>query len=321
MRNAQLQPFYGGLGEATSVGRFLDAVVRTLSSSPPVVSNLLMVIIKSFKEALMPHTIQISEFNTNHVITQVNNQLITTSKLVAETFGKLHKDILKKIQNLDCSNEFASANFCAHVENTKVGAVNRDSKFYNITKDGFMFLVMGFTGKKAARIKEAYINAFNDMENRLYKPKVKTLTFYQANHIKSVVGKIGQLNETSTAATYQAIRERFDVTSYQHIPIKRYAEVCEFLNCEPLVGEFLEAEKPKQKEFPKPTGAEKSKRGFSRMVMIYKDDMLVDSRPLRLTDGILSFEQPEVLKEMVRDMFPQYALVKKSDILSALNMK
>ena len=267
----------------------------------------------------MPHSIQISEFNYNHVITQVNNQLITTSKLVADTFGKLHKNIIQKIESLECSDEFVSANFSAHTENVDLGANRtRKSKIYNITKDGFMFLVMGFTGKKAARIKEAYINAFNDMENRLYKPKVKTLTFYQANHIKSVVGKIGQLNETSTSATYQALRERFDVTSYQHIPIKRYAEVCEFLNCEPLVGEFLEAEKPKQTEYPKPTGAEKSKRGFSRMVMIYKDDMLVDSRPLRLTDGILSFDQPEVLREMIRDMFPKYALVKKSEILAAL---
>lgn len=36
-----------------------------------------------------------------------------------------------------------------------------------MTKDGFMFLIMGFTGKKAAQIKEAYINAFNQMANQL----------------------------------------------------------------------------------------------------------------------------------------------------------
>ena len=38
---------------------------------------------------------------------------------------------------------------------------------YNVTKDGFMFLVMGFTGKQAAAIKEAYINAFNQMADTL----------------------------------------------------------------------------------------------------------------------------------------------------------
>ena len=38
---------------------------------------------------------------------------------------------------------------------------------YYITRDGFMFLVMGFTGKTAAKWKEAYIKAFNEMEAKI----------------------------------------------------------------------------------------------------------------------------------------------------------
>lgn len=38
---------------------------------------------------------------------------------------------------------------------------------YYLTKDGFVILAMGFTGKVAAKFKEAYINAFNEMEERL----------------------------------------------------------------------------------------------------------------------------------------------------------
>ncbi|AVZ83528.1 hypothetical protein DBV23_15770 [Edwardsiella ictaluri] len=53
-----------------------------------------------------------------------------------------------------CSPEFASAEFSAHVKNIQAGAVNRDSKYYEMTKDGFVFLVMGFTGKRAAAFKE-----------------------------------------------------------------------------------------------------------------------------------------------------------------------
>jgi hypothetical protein len=34
----------------------------------------------------------------------------------------------------------------------------------DMTKDGFTFLVMGFTGRKAASFKEAYIARFNEME-------------------------------------------------------------------------------------------------------------------------------------------------------------
>lgn len=97
------------------------------------------------------------------------NRLVTTSKAIAEYFDKQHKDVLRKIDNLDCSPEFTSAHFCAHAENQLIGVAEREVRYYEITKDGFMFLVMGFTGKKAARLKEAYFNAFNRMEAELHR--------------------------------------------------------------------------------------------------------------------------------------------------------
>lgn len=97
----------------------------------------------------------------------INNQVITTSHKVADAFGKLHKNVLQKIEKLDCSAEFMSANFSAHEEIIQAGAVQRASKYYEMTKDGFIFLVMGFTGKEAARIKENYINVFNQMADLL----------------------------------------------------------------------------------------------------------------------------------------------------------
>ncbi|MFS1537677.1 MAG: Rha family transcriptional regulator [Candidatus Phlomobacter fragariae] len=74
---------------------------------------------------------------------------------MADYFGKLHKNIIQKIETLECSIEFASANFSARVEKIKGGAVIHDSKYYEMTKDGFVFLVMGFTDKKANQFKEA----------------------------------------------------------------------------------------------------------------------------------------------------------------------
>lgn len=94
-------------------------------------------------------------------------ELKTTSINIAEAFGKLHKNIIQKIETLECSAEFTSANFSAHEEVVQAGAVRRAQKYYEITKDGFMFLVMGFTGKKAAAIKEAYIEAFNRLAKQL----------------------------------------------------------------------------------------------------------------------------------------------------------
>lgn len=99
-----------------------------------------------------------------------NDRLVTTSQAVADYFDKQHKHVLAKIDSLDCSPEFTSANFLAHVENQLIGVAEREVRYYEITKDGFMFLVMGFTGKKAARLKEAYIAKFNAMEAELHKP-------------------------------------------------------------------------------------------------------------------------------------------------------
>lgn len=97
-----------------------------------------------------------------------NDQITTTSLQVAKAFGKRHSHVLEKLNALDCSDEFASANFSADVQKVDIGnGAQRESKIYHMTKDGFMFLVMGFTGKQAAAIKEAYIGAFNAMADEL----------------------------------------------------------------------------------------------------------------------------------------------------------
>ncbi|WP_106078224.1 Rha family transcriptional regulator [Chromobacterium amazonense] len=108
--------------------------------------------------------------NPNDLVLVRDSELRTTSLKVAETFGRLHKDVLRRIEALDCSPVFTSAHFCAHVHKVEVGqGARRESKYYEMTKDGFMFLVMGFTGKQAAQIKEGYINAFNWMAEQLSK--------------------------------------------------------------------------------------------------------------------------------------------------------
>ena len=91
----------------------------------------------------------------------------TTSLKVAEVFEREHRDILRAISNLECSNEFVVRNFA---QNQRLDRFNRSHPYYEITKDGFTFLAMGFTGAKAAQFKEQYIAAFNEMERRLSHP-------------------------------------------------------------------------------------------------------------------------------------------------------
>ena len=93
-----------------------------------------------------------------------NNQVVTTSLRVAEYFGKEHSKVLRAIRMLDCSVDFNQANF---VLVTYKDAKGENRPMYYLTRDGFTFLAMGFTGKVAAKFKEAYIEAFNDMERKL----------------------------------------------------------------------------------------------------------------------------------------------------------
>ncbi|MBT4290418.1 MAG: Rha family transcriptional regulator [Deltaproteobacteria bacterium] len=94
----------------------------------------------------------------------VNGKSITTSLQIAEYFKKQHYDVLKAIRKLDCSKEFADGNFagCSYSDGNK-----RLRPMFNITKDGFVFVVMGFIGKKAALLKEKYIQKFNEMDEQI----------------------------------------------------------------------------------------------------------------------------------------------------------
>lgn len=88
----------------------------------------------------------------------------TDSLRIAKSFGKSHKAVLKAFDNLDCDAAFNRLNF-APIE-YKDGR-NRSQRAVMMTKDGFVFLVMGFTGKKAAKFKQDYIERFNRMESEL----------------------------------------------------------------------------------------------------------------------------------------------------------
>lgn len=91
-------------------------------------------------------------------------KIVVSSRDVAEKFGKLHKNVMQSIENLECSTSFNELNF-QPVEYLDKKGEKRPEVL--MTRDGFTFLAMGFTGAKAAQFKEAYIAAFNRMEAEL----------------------------------------------------------------------------------------------------------------------------------------------------------
>ncbi|RYZ18864.1 MAG: hypothetical protein EOO10_25155, partial [Chitinophagaceae bacterium] len=78
--------------------------------------------------------------------------------------------LLRAIRNLDCSLDFRARNFA---ESSYTTQQNKQATEYIITRDGFVFLVMGFTGEQAAKFKEEYLAEFNRMEEQLRKESLE----------------------------------------------------------------------------------------------------------------------------------------------------
>ena len=120
--------------------------------------------IRSIKPIVPQYTPEQIELFQKLVSAQ-EGEVFTTSRQIAELFEKEHRNVLRAIRLLDCDEEFTALNF----ELTDFIDKNGDSRpEYLMTKDGMVFLVMGFTGKKAAQFKLLYIRAFNWMMEQLH---------------------------------------------------------------------------------------------------------------------------------------------------------
>lgn len=102
-----------------------------------------------------------SDFN-GIVISQHAGMLATSSLGIADKFEKRHADVLRSVAELECSQDFRKRNFAFSTYRPE--GQRRDYPYVEMSRDGFTFLVMGFTGKEAAAWKEKYIAAFNAME-------------------------------------------------------------------------------------------------------------------------------------------------------------
>ena len=126
---------------------------------------------------------------TAPVLAVVNGIPTTTSVDVARHFGKVHRDVVRAIENLlpqlpdGGVRNFAQTPYTDPQNGQQYPA-------YRLTRDGFTLLAMGFTGKKALAFKLAYIDAFNRMEAELAKsaqdPERQALAFALATEVAAV---------------------------------------------------------------------------------------------------------------------------------------
>ncbi|HEE9562436.1 TPA: Rha family transcriptional regulator [Campylobacter coli] len=112
------------------------------------------------------------------------NKVFINSLDLAKVFNKNHKDVLETTKNQP-QNDFTESNFILSTYKDKKGELR---PCYNLTRDGFSLLVMGFTGEKAYKWKVEFIKAFNEMEKRLKnleQEKMQKLAFRQSLGYKS----------------------------------------------------------------------------------------------------------------------------------------
>lgn len=102
-----------------------------------------------------------------------NNQPVTTSLQVAEAFDKQHKNVIQAIELKISSAENSAQYQNMFLEDSYKDASGKANKMYLLNKDGWAFIAMGFTGKKADEFKLRYIAEFNRMENQIKSYQIK----------------------------------------------------------------------------------------------------------------------------------------------------
>lgn len=103
----------------------------------------------------------------NDLVSIMKGKVVVSSLQVAEHFHKRHDNLMRIIKEAE-----SNAPKIEGVEKPFARAIYKDKKgerrpMYYLNRDGFSFVVMGFTGKKAAEWKWKYIQAFNYMEKLL----------------------------------------------------------------------------------------------------------------------------------------------------------
>lgn len=106
----------------------------------------------------------------NGIVEVVNDQVVVSSRQIADNFGKEHKDVLYAIREI-LTAENSAAKFFIESSYSSRGKTFPE---FLMNRDGFSLLVMGFTGGKAMEWKLKYINAFNAMETELRSQHEKT---------------------------------------------------------------------------------------------------------------------------------------------------
>lgn len=159
---------------------------------------------------------------------------ITTSQIVAESFGKNHRDVLRSITTITESPAYLERNQRNFALVDYLDAKGERRPMYEMDRQGFEILAMGFTGEKALRWKFKYSDAFAAMEAELRNPTLirqrPELTGAQwkviSDLIHTIARRLGSSQGRAAQALHESIRTTYGLRRSRDLPRQHYREVC-----------------------------------------------------------------------------------------------
>lgn len=160
----------------------------------------------------------------------------TTSLEVAKFFGKRHDNVLRDIDALlsQLPENSLQLNFEETYQEQETPLGVKQVRVFILYRDGFMLLVMGYTGKKALAMKLAYIEAFNRMEAELAARQQTALsaapgpdapaaslplsTTEERKPLRALVGSWAQVSGLPFAACWNQLKAAFQLANIKHLP-------------------------------------------------------------------------------------------------------
>lgn len=191
-----------------------------------------------------------AEMLASPTVAMVDNRPATTSLDIAEHFGKRHDHVCRDIRRIcaETPEKFHAPNFGEISRTVKIGnGAKREETYFTVYFDGFILLVMGYTGKKALGMKLAYIEAFNAMREKLERAKTKPvenpdklptpdapLTPDQQCTLQAIVrAKVEALPREQRGGLYPKTWSRFNnhfrLAKYCQLPQSRLSEAVAYL--------------------------------------------------------------------------------------------
>lgn len=158
----------------------------------------------------------------------IEGRPVTSSRIVAEYFGKRHNDVLRGIRDLIEKNTDLSKSFIAREEQVETGnGASRSNPVSLMDQKGFCILAMGFTGAKALEFKCAFYDEFERMKHELEAPT--TITPAEQRAIQREVAIRAHKTSSNYRTIYRAIKARYQIARYDQLPRTQLEDCLDFI--------------------------------------------------------------------------------------------